>query len=247
MVVVGSLLALAVLSGCATEIVIDVRVDQGGAGIVAVSARLDKAALDRLGDPAANLRLDDLGQAGWSVTTGPVAADGSLTVRAVRRFVNVAEANVFLSRISAPDGPVPVLRLDRHSGWFSTTTRFSATVDLRKGLSAFADPDLTARLGGETGFGVDTATLAEELGGAAARALSLRVRAELPHGATANWPVALGEQRTGSTRVKVWHRDVITPLVLAALAAAIGLALIAGGLRSRRPVGKPRASRRATA
>ena len=204
-----------------------------GRGTVRAAVGLDDEALQTVGDVGAELRVDDLRQAGWRVE-GPRKEDDGLTwVRASWAFDDAEEANRALAQLSGPEGPFRNLQLVRTSSLLRSKTRLTGAVDLSGGLSGFADADLAARVGDT--LPLDAARLRTELGPGADGMLQVRFEARLPapvdsnassrDGGRAVWAPALGEQlpiEASSDHLR------LVPLVPATVAVVLLLAVAAG-------------------
>lgn len=236
---------LLVLLGTGCQVVLTAGVDVGrdGSGIVRAGIGLDDDALARLGDPATELRLADLRQAGWTVTGPAKEKDGLTWVRATKRFSDAAGAAGVAAELSGPDGPFRSFQVVRTRGFLHTSTRFTGVVDLTKGLAGFSDPDLAAKLGGA--LGLDADALRARLGADADKELQVRVEAHLPGdtksnatsrgaGGTLVWQPALGKQLAVDARSSALNLVPLVPAVVALVFAAA--AVVAAGLhRPRRP------------
>jgi len=236
----GLLVALIlILSGCRATVTTQVDVGADGHGTVRAAVGLDDEALQKVGDVAAELRVDDLRQVGWTVE-GPRKADDGLTwVRASWAFDDAEQANRALAQLSGPEGPFRDLELVRTSSLLRSTTRLAGTVDLSRGLGGFADADLAARVGDT--LPLDVARLRAELGPEADRVLQVRFEASLPgspetnaptrSGGRAVWAPALGQQ----LRIDASSDHLrLVPLVPAVVAAVLLLAVLCGLLIVRR-------------
>ena len=198
--------------GTACQVTLTASIEAGpdGAGFVRAGIGMDNEALAQLGDPATELRLDDLRAAGWTVT-GPVRErDGLTWVRIAHRFTSPAEA----TRLAAQLGePFQGLRLVRRRSFLKTKTRLTGSIDLSKGLAAFSDPALQAALGGA------------DLGALTDDNVHLRFEARL-QGQTRTWSPKLGEQVDIAAQAQSWN----TGPVAAAIAAVAAVAAVAFAL-----------------
>jgi len=185
---------------------------------------LDDEALRQLGDPAKELRLDDLREAGWTVAPPVKEKDGLTWVRIAHRFASPDEAD----KVAAQLGPVfRDLRLVRTRSFTKTKTSLTGEIDLSRGLAAFSDPALDAALGG-----ADLGTLTDAN-------VHVRFDARLP-GRTRTWAPKLGDQVRISAQTEAWN---VAPIAAAAGAVALALAL-AGGVLSVTVVRRRRRRRR---
>lgn len=225
--------------------------DADGGGRVRASAVLDGDAVERLvgqaagdpedADPATRIKVDDLRDAGWTVT-GPEPTDGGgLEVVVSHDYDDPAEARRLLAEIAGDPGPIRDVVLRQERTFFKTTTEFEATFDLAAGLGAFTDPDLREALEAtdEAPLGITTEQLERQLGDAIDRMLGLQVAVRLPGDVTSNAPAAtdnggvwtprLGEEVVFEARSERWN---VANLV--ALAVALGAAAALAGVVLRR-------------
>ena len=173
---------------------------------------MDADALRQLGDPAKELRLDDLRQAGWTVTGPSKEKDGLTWVRIAHSFASPAEAD----RVAAQLGPpFRDLTLRRQRTFLRTKTSLTGTIDLSQGLAAFSDPALQQSLGP----GVDLGKVTDEN-------LHVRFEAHLP-GQTRTWAPKVGEQLRISARAEKWNVEPIAAAGAALLFALTGLVVLA--------------------
>lgn len=159
--VLVALLAVLLLPACEVRSRIEVVADRDGSGRVAVLVGLDRAALDRLGDPATGLALDDLATAGWRVD-GPVEHEGRTWWRAAKPFAGPDELQPTIDELAGPEGPLAGFRFEEADVEGGTRHRLTGEVDLSAGLDALAEPELTETLGGDPFGGYVEALEAEE-------------------------------------------------------------------------------------
>ncbi|MGH9157059.1 MAG: hypothetical protein ACRD1K_14735 [Acidimicrobiales bacterium] len=225
--------ALALFGGCRVDVDIAVEAGAGGDGLVAVTVRLDRAAVGQIPDLATSFELGDLRAAGWSVAGPSPSPGGGVTIRAEKRFVSVAGAARALAELSGPDGPFGSLRLDRRRTPLGHKTTLSGRIDLTAGAAGFSDPQLQERLGGLP-LGVDPAVVERETGQRLDEVFGFRLVAELAgRSATVtarlgqSVPVAVSASRLDARRI-----------ALATASAASGLALVVVLARRRWPRGR---------
>ena len=202
---------------------VDVRVMSAanGSGAVRVTATLDKEAASQAGA----LEVDDLKQAGWTVTTVEQKGGGRV-VTASHHFDTPADLRVLMAEVGAP---FKDFRLRTTRSLLTTRTRFTGTVDLRDGLGAFSDADLRARLGG-SGIGLDPAAIKDASGVDIDNVLDLAVTVAVP-GQTISRHPKLGEITTRAASASHYNTRTIGYLALAAVAVLAALVLM---LRRRR-------------
>lgn len=145
------LVALLLVATTACEVRVDVRVEAetDGSGVVTAAVGLDQGALDRLGDPATELRTDDLRQAGWAVTGPEQRDDGFTWVQASKAFATEEEMRLVVEEVTGPNGVLRDLAIEEGETDAADTYRLVGTVDLSAGLAAFADPSVAEALGGD--------------------------------------------------------------------------------------------------
>ncbi len=144
-VVAGAVGALAVATGgCQVGLTADVDVRADGSGVVRAGVGLDAEALEAVGDLPMELAVDDLREAGWSVSPPRLEGDGTTWVRATKSFEDTPGASQVLHEL----GPVFAdLRLEREATLRGSRSRLDGALDLTGGLSAFTDPALVEALG----------------------------------------------------------------------------------------------------
>jgi uncharacterized protein YceK len=222
-----SFLAVAALSGCRADVVIDVTSSAKGAGVVKVEATLDA-------DAAANvdsrtLMVKDLGAAGWSVK-GPVPSKGGNSVLTLERsFANTTDATAILRSLTKADGPFSSLSLARSSNLLGSELSFKGNVDLTSGLAALGDDQLRALTGSTSALGIDDAEVAKQLGQPINEAFTVAVQSHLD-GTTKSWKAPLGTVTPIAAKAKTWSFDALVA-ILTGVSALIGLVLV----RKRRP------------
>jgi hypothetical protein len=177
-------------AGCQATARVTVHVKAGGDGDIAVSLTLDRQAAAQFPDLPAQLKLADLRNVGWTVSGPVTASDGTETVTADHRFRDAAGATAVVDELSGPAGPFHSLRIQTRHGFVTTRTRLTGTVDLRRGVDAFADPNLGTQLG--------VPSLAQGLAvlhhGGETAGLTLELAARLPgHASHTAWALPLGK------------------------------------------------------
>ena len=188
--------------GCRATLTAGLDVGSDGHGTVRAAIGLDDEAVRTFGDLRAELRVDDLRQAGWEVE-GPEKEDDGLTwVRASRPFSDAEGANQALAQLSGPGGPLRDLRLTRSRSLLRTRTQLSGVVDLSGGIAGFSDPELAAKVGDTLPLDLDR--LRRELGPDADQELQVSFSTRLPGSIRSNasaqedgravWQPALGQQ-----------------------------------------------------
>ena len=244
--------ALAVLGALAlgacqvsTNIGVDAHTD--GSGVVRAVVTLDKAAAGEVPDLASQLRVDDLRAAGWRVDGPTATAEGGLVVSARKAFATPAEAQRVVEQLSGPTGPFQHFSLRRERSFAKTKLAFRGEVDLSKGLAAYSDDELRARLGSDLGFDADT--LQTRLGRALAKVFPVKVAVRLPGSVSSNaplragngaqWSPTFGEQVTLVASSSSWNVGNLAFAAVAVLAGLALLVLLAVRALRRRPAAPP--------
>ena len=223
------LLLLLAGPGCQVTLTagIDARAD--GSGTVQAAIGFDDEALAEVGNPATELRLDDLRQAGWRVDGPRKEKDGLTWVRAAKPFANPAEASRVAAELSGSGGPFRDLRLQRSHSLFKTKVALTGTVDLSNGLAGLSDPAVQAKLGAAD-LGLDLPGLQRRFGAAVDEAVRVRFEARLP-GHSQAWQPKMGEQLRMESRTETWN---FLPLLGAGAALAFAIAALAVVVVARR-------------
>lgn len=223
-----------------TAVGVDAKAD--GSGTVRVAVALDADAARRVPNLAQDLEVDDLREAGWTITGPTREGDGQTWIRASKPFAAPEQAGRVLAEVSGTKGPFQSFTLRRSRSFLKTTTSFRGTVDLGAGLEGFGDDDLRQRLGG-TSTGIDAAALERKIGEALDRVFRFRVVARLPGAVTSNaptradggaaWQPKLGEKVVLEATAESWNTRTIAGLAVAGV-ALVALAVLAL-TRWRRP------------
>ena len=200
-----------------------------GSGTVRAAVGFDDEALAQVGDPATELRLDDLRQAGWTVVGPRKEKDGLTWVRAAKHFATPDEAGRVAAELSGPDGPFRDIRLHRSRSFLRTRTTLTGVVDLTNGLAGLSDPDVQAKVG-DTGLGLDLDALRRRFGPSADDAVRVRFDARLP-AHSQSWAPKLGQQVRIDARAEAWN---LVPVLGAAAALVFAAAALVVTVVSRR-------------
>ena len=220
----------ATTSACRVDASVGIDAEADGTGRVRATVELDRAAYRELQDAGTKIRSADLTAAGWRVQ-GPTATDdGGAVIVATHDFDSPEEVDELVDELGgAPDGPFRDVRLRVDRSFAKTTSEFSATVDLQRGVDAFTDERMRAALRGDA-LGLGAEALQERLGAALDRVFGLRIAVRLPGetesnapGDVAAWSPKLGERVTLEARAERWN---VLPLALSAL----GLLAAAGAI-----------------
>ena len=142
--------ALLALSGCQTGIRVGVDANDHGGGRVVAVVTLDKDAQKLVGDLESQLRVDDLKKAGWTID-GPKKVGTDLRITATKPFSSADGVRTAVRELDGGKGLFENFRVSQQRSLFRTSTSFSGTVDLRKGIEAFSDETLERELGSPLG------------------------------------------------------------------------------------------------
>jgi hypothetical protein len=174
---------------------------------------MDDDALRQLGDPATELRLDDLRETGWTVV-GPAREKDNLTwVRISHRFASAEEANRLADQLGTPFRD---LRLVRSRSFLKTKTSLTGQIDLSQGLAGFSDPALQEALGG-----ADLGTLTDDN---VHFAFDARLQGE-----SRSWAPKLGEQVRISAEAEAWKVQPVLAVAAALVLAVTALVVVLAG------------------
>jgi hypothetical protein len=197
-------LLAAVLTGCRLDVALDVAMQPDGSGTVTVTATADAELVAKAPSALADLRLDDIRQAGWTITGPTKAAGGAMALTIAKPFRTPAEANTVMAELNGPNGPLHGLEVAVDRSFAVVRSSFTGSVQVTGGLAAFSDDALVQALGGST-------PLANQVTQPLDQVLSLTVTARLPgHVTAANGTVAPDQAAVS------WHPSladaVTTPL-----------------------------------
>jgi hypothetical protein len=213
-----------VLAGCQVKLLVDTKVNPDGTGAVIVSVGLDPSALAQVGDLSEQLRVGDLEAAGWKVTGPTKEADGYTWVRATKPFADPAQATAVMDEVNGSDGAFRDWKVSHSSSLWSTSWKLDGTVDLRKGMQTFSDPQLDKALGAN-GYDDMISQIEKREGRPVSDMVSVQVTAELPGVSKAYAPTLADHQVTA---VSVSHTKVNQ--LVGTLAVVIGLLVLAMAL-----------------
>lgn len=224
-----AVLVLLAGTSCQVTLAAGVEANPDGSGVVRAALGLDDEARAQLGDPAKELRIDDLRQAGWDVHGPAKERDGLTWVRVSKGFASADDARIVAADLSGPDGPFRDFRLKRTRSFLKTTTVFTGTVDLSKGLAGLTDADVQQRLQGAN-LGLSLDALRARYGPALDQVVRVQVEASLP-GRTRTWQPHVGEQLPLRSSVSSWNVQPILAAIAALLFATIALVVVAAARR----------------
>ncbi len=139
-------IAVMLLPACRVDTTIDISMSEDGSGQITVTAVADADVVNQAPGLADDLRFDDAGAAGWTVTGPTAATDGGLRVELAHDFANPEEATALLQSINGSGGPLHGVALARAVDEGGTTVSLTGSLRI-DGLAAFADPDVLAAIG----------------------------------------------------------------------------------------------------
>jgi hypothetical protein len=137
------------LAGCRLDVGVDVAMQADGSGTVTVTATADRELVAAAPAALADLRLDDIRAAGWTVADPVNGADGSATLALTKPFRTPAEATAVLAELNGPDGPLRNLVVTLDRSFATASSGLTGTVQLSGGLGAFSDAALVQALGSQ--------------------------------------------------------------------------------------------------
>ena len=229
---------VAALAACQAHATVTVRMHADGSGVVAVRVALDAAAVRTAevggGTLAGRVRLDDLHDAGWTVTPWRRTGGGGAVLTVAKPFARPEQVGPIVRELNGAHGPLPRLRrvagrvhvLDRVEG--ARRRRPADQLDL--GITA--DPELVAKLTGER---VDVAGVEQRIAASARTGLRVAVRAELPDGSARQVAPSPGKR---AALVATADDTDLGRIVLVVVGIAVGILalvlLVLGESRARR-------------
>jgi hypothetical protein len=137
-----------VLTACRVDVTVDVAMNENGSGTLTVAAIADADVVTAAPGLAEDIRTDDLVTAGWAVEAPTPTATGGLAFVLTHDFDTPEQATALLASLNGPQGPLQAIAVSRAATEREITYTVSGTGRLDGGLSAFADADLLAAVGG---------------------------------------------------------------------------------------------------
>jgi hypothetical protein len=135
------------LAGCRLDVGVDIAMLADGSGTVTVTATADAAFAAAAPSAFADVRLDDIRAAGWTVSELAKGTDGSLALTLTKPFRSAAEATAILGELNGPDGPLRTLTVGLDQSFAVVASSLTGSVQLSGGLGAFSDAALAQALG----------------------------------------------------------------------------------------------------
>jgi hypothetical protein len=136
-------------AGCRLDANVLVDVGRDGSGIVTVTAVADKDMLGRGGLALADLRLEDVKQAGWTVEAPTETSSGGRQMIISKAFHTTTQADQILSELSGPAGPLHGLKVTQKREFARIVTNVQGEVGLDGGVAGLGDDELVQLLGGQ--------------------------------------------------------------------------------------------------
>jgi hypothetical protein len=244
---VALVLAVVALAGCEVRTEVGIDVHEDGSGTVQIGLGLDDDALDRVPGIADELRIDDLRQAGWTVTGPAREADGLTWFRVTKPFGTAEEAGRILDEVAGTDGPFRSFRITRERSFARTRFGFTGDVDFAAGLESYSDPALTDALDGQP-LGEAVADIERRIGASIDRVFTFRIAVRLPGDVSSNAPTKAGNGAVWQPRLSEpgpvhleasstttrWSTILLTALAVAAAVAAVAILAWRPARRRRR-------------
>lgn len=242
--------AAVVLASCRVDTTISLKVNPNGSGNVTVVAVADPALVSKAPNLAADIRVDDLKNAGWSVLGPTAGKDGSLSVTLTHAFRTPSEATGVLAQVNGPGGPLRSLGLARTGKNTNSTWTLSGRLEVAGGMKAFAD-DATVQLLGGAPYAEDIKAMGIDIGDAVGISFnaSLPGKVDTTTGVTnqgiITWKVPMDgsatDVATTSTNVDVassisrFVRIPVLILLVVWVVGALVLFMMVRNARTRRP------------
>jgi len=241
--------AALLLSSCRVDQTVSLAVEPNGSGKVTVVITADKAIVAKAPKLAEDLRTDDLVEAGWKVTKPVKTKAGGLTVTLVRPFRNPAEANIALSQVNGPKGPLHEMVVTRSGKDTNSQWSLAGRLEVTGGLEAFID-DAGLALVGAAPYLANVQEAGLDLGDAVGITFTATLPGEIDQSTglkgdgVVSWAVPMDGSKvdiaTTSTNVDVVSsisrvgKALLLGLLVLWIAATIVLLLLVGNARQRR-------------
>lgn len=164
-----------VATGCRVDAKLDLLARDDGSGTISVTVDVDAEAVALVPGLAEDLEISDLIEGGWTVEGPTQVNNGGLRVVLRYEFESPAEANMALSLVNGPNGPLLTPNLKRTIEGRDVATTFDAGLQFVGGIEAFSDAELSDLLGT-----APWSLTAGKYGVDPLQSVSFVVRAELP-------------------------------------------------------------------
>lgn len=173
--VVVAFTAMLALASCRVDQSITLDVEPNGSGRITVMLVADAGIVAKVPDLAADVRTDDLKEAGWDVDGPDKTDEGGLRVVLARSFDTPDQATAILSQVSGANGPLRTVALARSGKDTNSVWSLTGALQVTGGLRAFID-DQGAELIGGAPFAGEVSDAGLELG----EAIGIEFTASLP-------------------------------------------------------------------
>jgi hypothetical protein len=209
----------------------------------------DKNIVAKAPNLAADLRTDDLVAVGWEVSKPVETKTGGLTVTLVRPFRNPAEANIALSQVNGPKGPLHEMVVTRTGKDTNSQWSLAGRLEVTGGLEAFID-DAGLELVGAAPYLANVQEAGLDLGDAVGITFTATLPGEIEQSTgvrgdgIVSWAVPMDGSKvdiaTTSTNVDVVSsisrvsKVLLLGLLVLWIAAMVILLLLVGNARQRR-------------
>jgi hypothetical protein len=237
------------LSSCRVDQSVSLTVKPNGSGEVTVVITADKDIVAKAPNLAADLRTDDLVAVGWEVSKPVETKTGGLTVTLVRPFRNPAEANIALSQVNGPKGPLHEMVVTRTGKDTNSQWSLAGRLEVTGGLEAFID-DAGLELVGAAPYLANVQEAGLDLGDAVGITFTATLPGEIEQSTgvrgdgIVSWAVPMDGSKvdiaTTSTNVDVVSsisrvsKVLLLGLLVLWIAAMVILLLLVGNARQRR-------------
>lgn len=237
------------LSSCRVDQSVSLTVKPNGSGEVTVVITADKDIVAKAPNLAADLRTDDLVAVGWEVSKPVETKTGGLTVTLVRPFRNPAEANIALSQVNGPKGPLHEMVVARTGKDTNSQWSLAGRLEVTGGLEAFID-DAGLELVGAAPYLANVQEAGLDLGDAVGITFTATLPGEIEQSTgvrgdgIVSWAVPMDGSKvdiaTTSTNVDVVSsisrvsKVLLLGLLVLWIAAMVILLLLVGNARQRR-------------
>jgi len=237
------------LSSCRVDQSVSLTVKPNGSGEVTVVITADKNIVAKAPNLAADLRTDDLVAVGWEVSKPVETKTGGLTVTLVRPFRNPAEANIALSQVNGPKGPLHEMVVTRTGKDTNSQWSLAGRLEVTGGLEAFID-DAGLELVGAAPYLANVQEAGLDLGDAVGITFTATLPGEIEQSTgvrgdgIVSWAVPMDGSKvdiaTTSTNVDVVSsisrvsKVLLLGLLVLWIAAMVILLLLVGNARQRR-------------
>ena len=162
-------------AACNVDISIDVNMSADGSGTITVTATADSDIVTQAPNLVADMHLDDIRAAGWSIQGPAKTPSGGLEIVLTHPFKTPKQAMAILADLNGPSGPLKSITLSRTKKGDTTTYDLGGTLQVDGGLDAFSDADLFAAVGA-TPYSAQAAAS----GVSPQQAVTITFRAKLP-------------------------------------------------------------------